>query len=43
MIELKELKQRIEQNNLDTYFIIFKCDKNSEFIPHQYALEFCKK
>lgn len=42
MIELRELKQRIEQNDLNTHFIIFKCDKVSEFIPHQYAIEFCK-
>lgn len=42
MIELRELKQKIEQNELLSHFIIFKCDKSSEFIPHQYAIEFCK-
>ena len=42
MIELKELKQKIENNTLDLHCVIYKCSKQSEFIPHQYALEFCK-
>ena len=42
MINLNELKQQIEQNKLTHHLIIFKCAKGSEFIPYQYAHEFCK-
>lgn len=42
MISLNVLKHKIENNDLNIHCIIYVCDKINEFIPHQYALEFCK-
>lgn len=43
MIDIKELKQHIEQNTIVNNLIVYKCPKGSEFIPHQYINEFCNK
>ena len=43
MIDIRQLKAEIENNNLTKHFIIFKCGKINKFIPHQYALEYCGK
>lgn len=42
MIQLEKLKLNIENNDLENHFIVYKCDKSSEFITYQYADLFCK-
>ena len=42
MIELKDLKHQIEMNKLKYPVIIFKCHKESMYIPHQYANKYCE-
>ena len=41
MIKLEELKNKIETNTLNIHLVIYKCDRQTEFIPHQYAIAFC--
>ena len=43
MISLEVLKKEIEQNNVSCKTIIYMTAKGSEFIPHQYILEYSSK
>lgn len=43
MIDIVDLKARIEHNTVSENLIIFQCDKQNSYIPRQYLKEYCRQ